>query len=202
MMSISRSIPVAAAVALLAVSCGGSSDDASSEPDVTAEQEAAPETDAAPETAAPVTEAPDTAAPATAAPETAVEEEVAEEPVGDPAAGEVVGVSLVEWAIDAPTEYAAGVVTFTATNDGNFPHEFTVIAGEGYESLPLAEGGAVIEADLPTGALVGRTGRLGGGSSQDLTVTLAPGNYVLVCNLGGGGNSHAGQGQRLDITVS
>jgi hypothetical protein len=31
---------------------------------------------------------------------------------------------------------------------------------------------------------------------------LAPGNYVLLCNLGGGNNSHAGQGQRLAITVS
>ncbi len=92
--------------------------------------------------------------------------------------------SLVEWAIEAPTEYAAGEVTFTATNNGNFPHELVVIQGESYESLPLAEGGAVIEDDLPTGALLGRTARIGGGSSEDLTVTLAPGNYVLVCNLG------------------
>ena len=66
---------------------------------------------------------------------------------------EAVAVSLVEWAVEAPTEYAAGDVTFSATNNGNFPHEFVVIQGEGYESLPLAEGGAVIEDELPTGAL-------------------------------------------------
>lgn len=227
MMSISRSIPAAAAFTLLAVSCGGSSDDASTDTEVTdatveqveeeveatdaVEEQAAPDTDAAPDTPAPDTAAPETAAPATESPDTAVEDEVAEsepavegdgEPIAEAAAGEGVSASLVEWAIEAPAEYAAGEITFTATNNGNFPHEFAVIAGEGYESLPLAEGGAVIEDDLPTGALIGRTGRLGGGSSEDLTVTLAPGNYVLVCNLGGGNNSHAGQGQRLDITVS
>ena len=110
--------------------------------------------------------------------------------------------SLVEWAIDAPTEYAAGDVTFTATNDGSFPHELAVIQAESYESLPREEGGAIIEDELPTGALIGRTARIGGGSSEELTVSLAPGNYVLVCNLGSGGTSHAGRGQRLDITVS
>ena len=122
--------------------------------------------------------------------------------VGDAAAGGAIDVSLVEWAIEAPTEYVAGDVTFTATNNGGFPHELVVIQGESYESLPLEEGGAVLEDELPTGALIGRTARFGGGASESLTVTLAPGNYVLVCNLGGGATSHAGQGQRLDITVS
>ena len=110
--------------------------------------------------------------------------------------------TLVEWEIDAPSDYAAGEVTFTAVNDGSFPHELVVIEGDGYESLPLADGGAVIEDEIPTGAILGRTSRIGAGSSEDLTVTLAPGTYVLVCNLGSGSSSHAGRGQRLDITVS
>ena len=109
--------------------------------------------------------------------------------------------TLVEWAIEAPTEYVAGEVTFTAINGGGLPHELVVIAGEGYESLPTEEGGKVIEDELPTGALIGRTDRITAGESADLTVDLAPGNYVLICNLGGGPNSHAGRGQRLDITV-
>jgi len=125
---------------------------------------------------------------------------ITEDTIGTPADGIV--ASLVEWAIEAPVEYAAGEVTFTATNNGSFPHELVVIQGESYESLPLAEGGAVIEDDLPTGALLGRTARIGGGSSEELTVALAPGNYVLVCNLGGGAQNHAGRGQRLDIKVS
>ncbi len=113
-----------------------------------------------------------------------------------------VDASLVEWEIDAPTEYEAGEVTFTATNDGNFPHEFVVIRGDGYESLPLEDGGAVDEDALAPDDLLGRTERIGGGSSAELTVTLEAGNYVLLCNLGSGSNSHAGQGQTLDITVS
>lgn len=121
--------------------------------------------------------------------------------VGNAAAGAQTA-TLSEWMIDAPTDYIAGEITFTAVNDGGFPHEFVVIEGESYESLPLAEGGAVLEDELPTGALIGRTAKLPGGSSEDLTVDLPAGTYVLVCNLGGGDNSHAGQGQRLNITVS
>ena len=109
--------------------------------------------------------------------------------------------TLVEWAIEAPTEYLAGEVTFTAVNGGGLPHELVVIAGESYEALPKEDGGKVIEDELATGALIGRTDRLTAGDSAELTVDLAPGNYVLICNLGGGPNSHAGRGQRLDITV-
>jgi hypothetical protein len=121
---------------------------------------------------------------------------------GDGAAGEAIAASLVEWAIEAPAEYTAGDVTFTVSNDGQFPHEFVVIRGDGYESLPLEDGGAVDEAALDQGALVDRADRIGAGDSVDLTVSLEPGNYVLLCNLGSGGNSHAGQGQVLDITVT
>ena len=115
----------------------------------------------------------------------------------------VVGLAHVEWAIEAPplnTPPARSPSRPPTT--ASFPHELVVIQGESYESLPLAEGGAVIEDDLPTGALLGRTARIGGGSSEELTVALAPGNYVLVCNLGGGAQNHAGRGQRLDIKVS
>jgi hypothetical protein len=190
--------------ALLAVfgfaiaACGGSD---SSDGDATDVVESVETTEApAEEEAAPVSEAPPAteAAPATEAPP-ATEAAQVTEPAEESA---VIVASLVEWAIEAPTEYVAGDVTFSATNNGNFPHEFAVIQAESYEALPLSEGGAVIEDDLPTGALIGRTARLGGGSVENLTVTLSPGNYVLVCNLGGGNNSHAGQGQRLDIAVS
>lgn len=130
------------------------------------------------------------------------DEPVDEEPADDGAAGEAVAASLVEWAIDAPTEYAAGTISFNATNNGSFPHEFVVIRGDGYESLPLTDSGGVIEEELPEGDLIARTPRIGGGSTEELTVDLEPGTYVLVCNLGGGSNSHAGQGQNLDIVVS
>ncbi len=214
MFKIGQTIPVVAAFALVLASCGGSSDGdaedvetpvtaAETAPDTTpeftevegTEPETAPET--APEAPAEepvesvesVAEPTDTAAPT-------------EEPGAEEAPALGFDVSLAEWAIEAPIDYAAGEITFNASNSGSFPHEFAVIEGESYEALPLAEGGAVNEDELPTGALIGRTGRVGGGTTEALTVTLAPGNYVLLCNLGGGNNSHAGQGQRLAITVS
>jgi hypothetical protein len=223
MISIRRALPVAAALALVLASCGGSSDGGADDAgDVEAPATAAETTPDGTQDFTPVEgndpgaengqvetveeieeEAPaepvETAEPNAEPTSTA---EVAEEPVVGEAPALGIAVSLAEWGIDAPTEYTAGEVTFTASNDGNFPHEFVVIEGEGYEALPLAEGGAVNEDELPTGALIGRTGRLGGGSAEALTVPLAPGNYVLLCNLGAGNNSHAGQGQRLDITVS
>jgi len=162
--------------------------------------DAAPAETTPAETGPAETEPAETTPAATTPPESGDTAPTTDGNIGAPATGAT--VSLVEWGIDAPTEYAAGDVTFTATNNGNFPHELVVIQGEGYESLPLAEGGAVIEEELPTGALLGRTVRMGGGSTDELTVTLAPGNYVLLCNIGGGGNNHAGRGQRLDITVS
>lgn len=213
-----RILPVGAALALALAACGGSDSSDDDTVDTVATSDVETETTelftestdtettaAAPAETAPPTDPPESAPADTAPPDTTPPESgdtVANTggDVGAPAAG--VAVSLVEWAIEAPAQYTAGEVTFTATNNGNFPHEFVVIQGEGYESLPLEEGGAVIEDDLPTGALIGRTARIGGGSSESLTVSLAPGNYVLVCNLGGGATSHAGRGQRLDITVS
>jgi len=214
-MRIARRVVAAGVVtAFVLSSCGGSDDDGdpvdSASPTIEAEEEPTDdftpvdgEEDVPLDSTEPTDDAStdptaDTAAEATVA-------DTAAAPDGDggeAAPADAVVASMVEWAIDAPTEYSAGEITFTPTNNGNFPHEFVVIQGDGYDSLPLAEGGAVIEDELPDGALIDRTDRLSGGESTDLTVTLEPGNYVLLCNLGGGSNSHAGRGQTLDITVS
>lgn len=194
-----RALPVAAALALALAACGGSSDEpAEISADTTAEGIVADEPEDFTEVETEDTEAAVEEAPAETAAAPA-------ETTGDAAAEEGVSsadVSLVEWAIEAPTEYAAGEVTFNASNDGTVPHELVVIEGAGYEALPLAEGGAVIEEELPTGALIGSLAPIGAGGSETLMVDLAPGDYVLVCNLGSGGASHAGRGQHLDITVS
>lgn len=211
-MRIARPVIAALTVSTFVLAaCGGGSD---GDAEDTATTEApAPDTDpAAEEPVADEPAAEEPVAEEAPAEEAVVEDEPAEEapteeaPVeeapAEEAAGEAVTASLVEWAIDAPTEYAAGPITFTASNDGSFPHEFVVIRGDGYESLPLADGGAVIEADLAEGDLIARTARIRVGSAEELTVDLEPGSYVLVCNLGAGGNSHAGRGQNLDIVVS
>ena len=132
---------------------------------------------------------------------------VSEAPPAEPAATDAAGASDVavtmdEWLIEAPTDLTAGEVTFVIQNDGSFPHEFVVIAGEGYEELPLAANGAVLEDELPDGAIIDRTDRIEGGLDGALTVALGPGNYVLLCNIVAGPTSHAGRGQNLDVTVS
>lgn len=221
MITIRRALPVVVALSFVLASCGGSSDgqvedvDTSpTTPETTAdatddltegdgtEEDVPVDTvaESGPEASVPT----ETATTDPVEPETTVvaSTEPVDEPIVGDAATDGIDVVLDEWAIDAPTEYVAGDITFNASNVGGFPHELVVIEGEGYEALPRLESGAVDEDNLPTGALIGRTDRVGGGSSASLAVTLAPGNYVLVCNLGGGGNSHAGQGQRLDITVS
>jgi hypothetical protein len=194
-----RLLPLAVGAALVLLACGGSDDDADTT-DATAPSEAPAETEAPAATDAPAeTEAP-AATDAPAATEAPAETE-APAATDAPAAGEV-DATLVEWEIEAPAEYAAGEITFNAINGGSFTHELVVIAGDSYEALPLADNGAVIEEDLPTGALIGRTSRIDSGATEALTVDLAPGNYVLLCNIAVGPNSHAGAGQRLDITVS
>lgn len=222
MITIRRALPAAAALTIVLASCGGSSDGGADDVEtlVTVAETVADsvedftegegsESDVSVEAVEPVVAEPEesVAEETVAAPVESVEPaadptDTADAPTVGDAASAGIDVALSEWEVDAPDAYAAGEITFNASNGGNFPHEFVVIAGAGYESLPRTEVGAVIEDDLPTGALIGRTGRIGGGSSESLTVTLAPGNYVLLCNLGGGNNSHAGQGQRLDITVS
>ena len=190
------------ATTLVVAACGDDDDDESSTTDTPAT--AAPATDP-PSTEPAATEPPATEPPATepAATEPPATEPVATEPAAtDGTAGDVAEVSLVEWELIAPTEYAAGSITFNATNDGQFPHEFVVIAGDGYASLPQAENGAVLEDELPAGALIGRAERFAPGTSASVTFDLAPGNYVLLCNIAVGENSHAGAGQTLDVTVS
>lgn len=113
-----------------------------------------------------------------------------------------VAVTLNETSVDASTSLKAGAVTFAIKNgDSRSQHEFVVIKGK-FAELPKTSNGAVDEAKLAAGALVGRTDKIAGGGSTTATYTLAAGNYVLLCNINSGPNSHAADGQRLDVTVA
>jgi hypothetical protein len=171
-----RFIAILSLLALLAAACG----DSESEPAATD----APTTTAAPDT----TEAPEVTEPA-------------EEPGDDAPAGEVVEVELVEWAVNAPAEITGGTVSFNVTNIGENSHEFTIVRGESYESLPLLGNGAVDEAALGDDFL-GRTETFDAGSTITATFDLEPGSYVFLCNISFGPNSHAKAGQVLSVTVN
>jgi len=180
---------VIAALAVVAAACGGGDSD-SSGGDAEAD---APATTAADTTAAPA---------ATAPPDTAASVEGGDTGGADGSAGaSVVEVSLVEWAIEAPTELPAGTVEFAMVNRGDVPHQLTVIRAESYDSLPVNARGTVLLDELAPGQLIVANEPFLGGETASMTVELEAGNYVLVCNIEVGPSSHAGNGQVLDVTV-
>jgi hypothetical protein len=95
------------------------------------------------------------------------------------ASPELVDVSLTNFAIEMPTELAAGPVRFTIVNNGAAPHSF-VLEGEG------------IRKTLANTLQPGDSARLNG----DLT----PGVYTIFCPVGEG--AHRAQGMELELRVS
>ena len=139
-----------------------------------------------------------TAAPAAAAP-------AAPACTGFGAAGDgatAVDVSLIEWDIKGPATVKAGKVTLNVKNTGSNKHEMVLMKGDSFDALPKLPNGAVDETKLDAGALLGRIDKLDGGKSCSTTVDLAPGKYVMICNIAFGAISHAGKGQKFNFEVT
>lgn len=124
----------------------------------------------------------------------------ASEDDADAAADGAVPVGMKEWAIETETTVAAGSVTFEVTNTGSFPHELAIAKGDGYDTLPLLDNGAVDETTLGADFL-GRSDRVAPGATGTVTFDLEAGTYVFLCNIAVGPNSHAKAGQVLTVTV-
>ena len=93
----------------------------------------------------------------------------------------------------APTSVAAGPVTFTLTNNGSIVHEMIVLKTDtAYDQLAVT-GGKVSEATS-----VGEVSELAAGKSKSVTLDLAAGKYVLVCNV----KDHYTMGMRAPFTVT
>lgn len=95
------------------------------------------------------------------------------------ASPQLVDVSLVNFAIEMPTELEAGPVRFNIVNNGGAPHSF-VLEGEGIRKT-LAN-------------------TLQPGDSARLNVELTPGTYTIFCPVGEG--AHRAQGMELELTVT
>jgi len=96
-----------------------------------------------------------------------------------------VQVTLQEWAVvPASTSVAAGEVTFEVTNSGPEDiHEFVVLRTDlDPGALPVDANGAVTEAGAGI-EVVDEIEDIPVGETQELTVTLAAGKYVLLCNI-------------------
>jgi hypothetical protein len=92
-----------------------------------------------------------------------------------------VSVTLTEWSVTAgPATAAAGTVGFAALNGGVEPHELVVVKGT---DIPVDADGALDEAALPEGALIGEIEPFPAGLSCGIAFELSPGPYTLLCNI-------------------
>jgi uncharacterized cupredoxin-like copper-binding protein len=115
----------------------------------------------------------------------------------------MVTVTLQEFSVlPDPTSAPAGEVTFTVTNDGpEDVHEFVIIRTDlAPDALPTGEDGSVDEAGEGV-ELVDEIEDIPVGESQDVTVSLDAGAYVLICNIVESGEVHYMLGMRTAFTV-
>jgi uncharacterized cupredoxin-like copper-binding protein len=99
--------------------------------------------------------------------------------------GTTVQVALQEWAVLPAADSApAGSVTFQVTNTGpEDVHEFVVLKTDlDPGALPSDENGAVTEGGAGVD-VIGEIEDVAVGANAELTVTLAAGKYVLMCNI-------------------
>jgi uncharacterized cupredoxin-like copper-binding protein len=110
-----------------------------------------------------------------------------------------IGVTLSDYKIEpAETSASAGDVTFDVTNEAEQTHEFVVIKTDLPEDqLPTDEKGDVSETGEGM-EIVDEIEDVEAGSTQSLTVNMAAGSYVFICNLPG----HYRQGMHASFTVS
>jgi uncharacterized cupredoxin-like copper-binding protein len=183
---------VTGAFAVTAVACGDDDDDGGSvevidgDPDPEAEPD--PEADPDPE---PDPEAHDAGAEVTPGPK--------------PDGATQLDVTLAEWSVTANVaSVPAGDVYFLVENEGpEHPHEFVVIkTALAADELPTVDG------RVPEDAvdLLGEIEPFAVGSTGSLTLDLAPGTYLLLCNIveeahDGTFESHYELGMRTSLTV-
>jgi uncharacterized cupredoxin-like copper-binding protein len=98
-----------------------------------------------------------------------------------------------EFVITIPKSLPAGARTFDVRNEGAMPHELVILRTD------------VKAADLPVeGAVATETGRVAGtadipsGGTATLEADLAPGHYVVLCNVPG----HYQGGMYADLTMT
>ncbi len=96
-----------------------------------------------------------------------------------------VDVKLQEWAVlPASSTVRTGSVTFDVSNVGpEWGHELVVVRTDlAFDDLPTKAGGSFDEAGTGI-TIIGEAENVAVGASESLTLDLAPGKYVLLCNI-------------------
>jgi uncharacterized cupredoxin-like copper-binding protein len=131
--------------------------------------------------------------------------DAASSPSASATTGNDVAVTLQEWAVlPTPASTSAGEITFQVTNDGpEDVHEFVILRTDlDAAELPTDEHGAVSE-DGEGIEVIDEIEDIPVGESQEITVTLEAGNYVLLCNIydEDEDEAHFQQGMRTAFSV-
>ena len=113
-----------------------------------------------------------------------------------PATDGSIAVTLSEWTVvPAQVNAPAGSITFAVANKGTQIHEFVVVKTDlKAETLPVVDN----KIDESTLTPVDEIEDIAVGATPTLTVDLAAGHYVLLCNI----ESHFEQGMRVDFDVN
>jgi hypothetical protein len=127
---------------------------------------------------------------------------------GDGANARVVTVTLKEFEVLTDKDSApSGDITFQATNTGpEDPHELVVVKTDlASGDLPTSADGAADEAGEGV-ELIGEIEEFAVGGEESATFDLAPGAYVLLCNVveeeaDGTTESHYKNGMHTEFTV-
>ena len=189
-----RSIGIFLATGLVIAGCGSSAKAPAAAPVTTAAKAAAATTAAA----APVTTA--AASVTTAKPAAPVTTAAAPVTTAAAAAGGSIAVTEKEFSFAFATPLKAGANELAITNSGNFPHEVKIIKADSFDAL--AKTSANVDEAALGAALVAKSDKVPGGGTAKLSVTLAPGKYVVICNVGSGASNHALKGMHVDMTVA
>lgn len=113
-----------------------------------------------------------------------------------PAGGSsAISADLSEWKIDiGGATGKAGSITFTVSNKGANTHEFVIVATDlKADSLPVVDDLVDESAFTP----VDEIEDIEPGTTPTLTVDLAAGHYVILCNI----EAHYGKGMHTDLEV-
>lgn len=117
-------------------------------------------------------------------------------------------VTLSEWIVEPdPASGDAGEIEFVGDNKGGETHELVVVRAANADALPTDADGAVVEDELPDGALIGEIEDIESKSSKSVSVDLEAGSYVLFCNIteeldDGSIESHFAEGMHANFEVN
>jgi len=115
-----------------------------------------------------------------------------------------VAVTLEDFAVKLATDsVAAGDVTFRVTNAGpSYPHELKVVKTDlDLAALPTTLTG-MLDQTAAGVEVVAEIDEMTEGESGDLSVTLAAGKYILLCNIYDDAGAHLQQGMLTSFTVT